>query len=58
MNIGELVRFRSNTSQSAVEIGIIISSVPHHQMSDVLWEDGITTCDWEDLEVINESSIV
>jgi hypothetical protein len=37
---------------------LILKNYKKDEMSDILWEDGIATCEWEDLEVVSESSII
>ena len=55
MQIGDLVRYWARVPISPDDVGLVIRCLKGYETSDILWSDGITTCDWEDLEVVNES---
>lgn len=55
---GDLVRYSTKYPQHITQYGLILKNYKKDKMSDIFWEDGITTCDWQDLEVVNESSII
>ena len=56
--LGDLVKYSTKYPQCTTQYGLILKSYKKDEMSDILWDDGITTCEWEDLEVVSESSIV
>ena len=56
---GDLVRwYCRNPANTELYLGLVLTANARQRMSDVWWPDYITTSDWEDLEVINESSII
>ena len=55
MNINTLVRFQTNTGYPDKSIGIVISTNNKHRICDILMLNDIITCDWEDLEILNEA---
>jgi hypothetical protein len=55
-HVGDLVCYVTQyTDPVYYPLGLVLRCSAKHKMSDVWWIDGITTCDWEDLEIINES---
>ena len=59
MKVGDLVRWYCRNPQTKeLYFGLVLTVNNKQKMSDVWWPDYITTSDWEDLEVINESSII
>ena len=56
--LGDLVCWYSRKRQEEVSFGLVLTLNKKQRLSDVWWTDYITTCEWEDLEIINESNII
>ena len=58
-SLGDLVRWYCRVpTPDTLHLGLVLSVNVSQRISNVLWLDDIITCDWEDLEAINESSTV